>query len=68
MKRSKGHNRALGHEFHELAEQSYHELSHRYPKTAAAMGALGTLVPSIMDKAPALTSPFFKTRHGRGKR
>jgi hypothetical protein len=64
MKKHKGHQRELAHEFKAMAEESYNELHSQYPKTARAMASLGTLVPSLVDRVPSLTSPFFK-HHGR---
>lgn len=58
----KEHQRELAHELHGLAKDSYHELHSQFPKTATAMLSLGTLVPSLVDRVPSLTSPFFKHR------
>lgn len=59
--KTKEHQRALAHEFKDVSQEAIDELHAKHlPKTARAMMSLGTLVPSLVDRVPSLTSPLYK--------
>jgi len=62
MKKGKAFRREVAREFHELANESYRELEHRYPKTALAMASLGSIVPPLVDRVPSLTAPLHRPK------
>lgn len=67
MRKGKAHRREVAREFHALAQDSYHELHGRYPKTALAMASLGSIVPPLVDRAPGLTAPLYPSKRRRSK-
>lgn len=60
MKRRKKHHNssAVATELHELGNDAYHELRPQFPKAAMMLGALGNVVPGIVEHT-GLARPFF---------
>lgn len=57
-RRKKHHGSAVAAELHELGNEAYHELRPQFPKAAMMLGALGTVVPGIVEHT-GLARPFF---------
>jgi hypothetical protein len=52
------HRTAIAAELHELGNEAFQELRPQFPKAAMMLGALGNVVPGIVEHT-GLARPFF---------